>query len=486
MSIYGNIYTRAVTRVLTHPYYGEPWYGVYVWRYDDDAHIGSATLKDSSFAWIEPVDYYDFPQSFAKCIVVDLNGVTLSDPNAAAVYRLRVWIKWCTYIDQTNAWQYRDHYAYAVKVNSLVDYPNDPLNIGFRISQCSPLGLYDSDSGTYTTSSAYGNYQSSEVYLGAYMAQCDPVEQIYIGNYLPTYEPGLTLPYGKIHDNLFVSQDQIQLGGTGQQFPMKLPMPRFEDGAYEASRRVMELEFKVTDSSLVYNEAYDSYDSIVYFNVGFMGYRNGVGLRGSYGSFGILFRVHNTVDTGPGQNVSNVRCLHNLSAGTIVMGSGNILHRRSLFGLQGVPPAPRQYASGSIIQRVRQLPRFRANLVLLQQGSSSPYTYAVHVEDANATWEVVSVTGVAGLIEVAPDRREALLIVQTSANRVYAYKSTNMGWSFHSGTQCNLGGNPLTVAAIYDLDYSVRRRVYLLTATISGSLKLLMSEDGINWTDTGV
>lgn len=480
---YKNIYFRGWWRpqVLAS---GDPAYVAHVALYNDDGAIGNATLRDTrSIVGLDVQYSYDYTPSGNR---IDVVYTSINYPQQPIHFRIRLMMGYSDHFLPTgiaDTWDFRDWYAYAVipRQFEITHWGSPPPHVAAKIYSCDQLEPYDSEDGT-TSSTPQFSYSSSEVFRRAEMARYTSSDWFYVGDYgsQGTYADWGQLPHRKIHDPVFYGSDAALLGASGLQFPHHVSDA---DQNYTSWR--WEIEFEITDESPIYDANENKWITHVYTNVGYMGSFNG-SMRGGKSGYGIWFVFkHNNSGTGEPTPISPVRAIHNLSGNTLLVSDNTRLQRRSLFSFAALNTA-RNYASGSNIIRIRELPRYRASLVLLRTGSSSPYTFAVHVEDANGTQEVTSMTGVNALIEVAPTKREALLILQDSSNAIWAYKSQNGGWTWGSAQRCQIAGSNMSASQLHDLDFSIRRGVYLMTATVSGSIKLLISEDGVNWTDTGV
>ena len=139
-----------------------------------------------------------------------------------------------------------------------------------------------------------------------------------------------------------------------------------------------------------------------------------------------------------------------------------------------------------VVTRVRYLPRFGAVQALGKYGT----LYSLRVCELGSDYytEVVTLTASSAMIEIAEDQRTALLVYSLSDGSVYRRLSRDGGWTWGTAQQCTVsGGGNLTVQAVTDLDYSPRRRCWLLVAqTGSTTFKVYASEDGLTWQDTGV
>lgn len=273
----------------------------------------------------------------------------------------------------------------------------------------------------------------------------------------------------------------ITIGGSSKQFPHAIAI--LDEPT--TLPFMWEVELAFTDSQP--RETAGTYYSEIYLVSCIRYEQNGQTYYGGYTYAPItdlLIRVSAEKSTEPAP-ITSTRCIHNLSEKNLLVTNTNQLQRRSLFSFNATAQ-PRTYPSNYTIIRVREIPRRKASVVLLRSGTSAPYNFSIHVEDADATQEVVAVTGNSAMIEVAATSGVALLILQNTSNEVYAYQSYNGGWSWEAAQRCQLGGSDMSASQIHDLDFSIRRNVFMMTATIGGSVKLLISEDGVNWTDTGV
>lgn len=389
-----------------------------------------------------------------------------------------------------NAWTQRTWYAYALLVRQFVQVDM----YRYRAAIAIPLPPYQPQHGT--TSSVprfdyslypYEQFQYAEMARNVYneTLQIIPAEYSQLTYDAPLGTPP-PMPATAVADPAITTGYSITLSGADAQFPHRLPIP-FPDYTTPVPRYFRwELEFYVRDDDPFYDAATDRYYTVVYFNVGYTGTYNYIPRGGRCGEGLWLFLYMPRTQTGePPFGITSCISLHNRSHDRLLVANNTQLQRRSLFSLTAQSPA-RTFADANRLQRVREVPRRDSVCVLERRGSTAPYTFKVHHEDPNGVQEVMTVTGKSALIEMADTRNEALVILQDNNDAVYAYRSLNGGWTWDTGTRCQLGGNDMTASSLHDLDFSVRRNVYFLSATVSGAVKVLVSEDGVNWTDTGV
>jgi hypothetical protein len=181
----------------------------------------------------------------------------------------------------------------------------------------------------------------------------------------------------------------------------------------------------------------------------------------------------------------NWRALHSIDQSHLPIGQANWIGDHNLFSLKRMQW--RQYFPPThSITRVRHLPRFGVVLALGKYGTS----YSLRTCELGSDYytEVVTLTASSAMIEIAEDQRTALLVYSLSDGSVYRRLSRDGGWTWAAAQQCTVsGGGNLTAQSLTDLDYSPRRRSWLLVAqTGSNTFKVYASEDGLTWQDTGL
>ena len=180
-----------------------------------------------------------------------------------------------------------------------------------------------------------------------------------------------------------------------------------------------------------------------------------------------------------------LRALHAIDKLHVPIAQANLIADHNLFSLSRVqwrdyfPPT-------HVVTRVRHLPRFGVVLAIGKYGTS----YSLRMCELGSDYhtEVVTLTASSAMIEIAEDQRTALLVYSLSDGSVYRRLSRDGGWTWGTAQQCTVsGGGNLTVQSLTDLDYSPRRRCWLLVAqTGSTTFKVYASEDGLTWQDTGL
>jgi len=182
---------------------------------------------------------------------------------------------------------------------------------------------------------------------------------------------------------------------------------------------------------------------------------------------------------------SNWRALHCIDKSHLLVAQANAIAYNNLFSHTRLDW--RQYfPSTHAITRIRHLPRFGVVLALGMYGAS--YSLRVCEVGSATQTEVMTLTATSAMIEIAEDQRTAVLIYSLSDGSVYRRLSRDGGWTWGTAQQCTVaGGGNLTAQAVTDLDYSTRRRCWLLVAqTGSTTFKVYASEDGLTWQDTGL
>jgi hypothetical protein len=182
------------------------------------------------------------------------------------------------------------------------------------------------------------------------------------------------------------------------------------------------------------------------------------------------------------------RAIHSIDKSRLALAHGNRIAEHNLFSLTRLDDIEgREYfPSTHLITRVRHLPRFGVVLALGNYNTS--YSLRMCELGSNRQTEVISLTATSAMIEIAEDQRTALLVYSLSDGTVYRQLSRDGGWTWGTAQQCTVssGGN-LTAQALTDLDYSPRRRCWLLVVqTGSQTFKLYASDDGLVWQDTGL
>jgi len=177
--------------------------------------------------------------------------------------------------------------------------------------------------------------------------------------------------------------------------------------------------------------------------------------------------------------------IHAIDKSHLIIAQANMIADHNLFSLTRMEW--RQYFPPTyVVTRVRYLPRFGVVLALGKYGT----LYSLRVCELGSDYytEVVTLTASSAMIEIAEDQRTALLVYSLSDGSVYRRLSRDGGWTWGTAQQCTVsGGGNLTVQAVTDLDYSPRRRCWLLVAqTGSTTFKVYASEDGLTWQDTGL
>ncbi|GIV22151.1 MAG: hypothetical protein KatS3mg023_3902 [Armatimonadota bacterium] len=204
---------------------------------------------------------------------------------------------------------------------------------------------------------------------------------------------------------------------------------------------------------------------------------------------GVNIYVHYPYSPPPPASIP-IGSLHNLDNQQLFVGGGRSVRRLNLFALSMLDHYD-YVPSGYSIVRVRHLPRHKGILLLARSDTQTGGNYAFKTYFGNVgettTTEVLSLSAADAIVEVSERRRETLLVYMLSTGEVYSRKSLDGGWNFGSAQRCTLGGSNMNANALLDLDYSVRRDCYLMVfKATDNSVKLLISEDGVNWTDTGV
>jgi len=199
----------------------------------------------------------------------------------------------------------------------------------------------------------------------------------------------------------------------------------------------------------------------------------------------MLVYVYFRQPVSQGQPPFNSRALHSIDKSDLPVAQANAIAYNNLFSLTRLDW--RQYfPSTHVITRIRHLPRFGVVLALGRYGTS----YSVRMCEFRSDYhtEVVTLTASSAMIEIAEDQRTALLVYSTADGKVYRRLSRDGGWTWDTAQQCTVsaGGN-LTAQSLTDLDYSPRRRCWLLVVqTGSQTFKVYASEDGLTWQDTGL
>jgi hypothetical protein len=179
------------------------------------------------------------------------------------------------------------------------------------------------------------------------------------------------------------------------------------------------------------------------------------------------------------------RAIHSIDKSHLPVAHASWIADHNLFSLTRI--GWREYfPSTHVITRVRHLPRFGVVLALGNYNTS--YSLRMCELGSDRQTEVISLTATSAMIEIAEDQRTALLVYSLSDGTVYRRLSRDGGWTWGTAQQCtvSVGGN-LTAQALTDLDYSPRRRCWLLVVqTASQTFKVYASEDGLVWQDTGL
>jgi hypothetical protein len=177
--------------------------------------------------------------------------------------------------------------------------------------------------------------------------------------------------------------------------------------------------------------------------------------------------------------------LHAIDKSYLPIAQANLIADHNLFSLTRIEW--REYFPPTyVITRVRYLPRFGVVLALGKYGIS----YSLRMCEVGSDYytEVVTLTASSAMIEIAEDQRIAVLVYSLSDGTVYRRLSRDGGWTWATAQQCTVsGGGNLTAESLTDLDYSPRRRCWLLVVqTGSTTFKVYASEDGLVWQDTGL
>jgi len=181
----------------------------------------------------------------------------------------------------------------------------------------------------------------------------------------------------------------------------------------------------------------------------------------------------------------NWRALHSIDKSHLVVAQANWIADHNLFSLTRMEWR-KYFPPTDVVTRVRHLPRFGVVLALGKYGTS--YSLRMCELGSDRQTEVMSLTATSAMIEIAEDQRTALLLYSTADGKVYRRLSRDGGWTWGTAQQCTVsGGGNLTAQSLNDLDYSPRRRCWLLVVqTGSQTFQVYASEDGLVWQNTGL
>jgi hypothetical protein len=185
------------------------------------------------------------------------------------------------------------------------------------------------------------------------------------------------------------------------------------------------------------------------------------------------------------QPTTGSQSLHSIDKAHVAVARANQIARCNVFSHTRVDS--RQYfPSTHVIRRVRQLPRFGVVLALGKYDTS--YSVRMCEVGSDRQTEVMSLTATSAMIEIAEDQRTALLVYLSSDGIVYRRLSRDGGWTWDEAQPCTVsGGGDMTAMLLADLDYSPRRRCWLLAVqTGTNTFKVYASEDGLQWQATAL
>jgi hypothetical protein len=437
------------------------WYGTVGARaalLRDDGGIGSNTVIETqeaqysttiSFVWPDLIDGSSPVAWRVRFVLYGISGYVVPYPVGWGQYDLYRFERWLALIHCAD-WYHPLHICHDV----LPDYdPNDGTS--------NPNNLFSVPSGVVWTGA------------GARMMRCDGTqivrirygEEIVFGGSTDKQHP---CPIATSYDTPTLEDTMWELEYAEYKVPHYVGVEEFTDGRFHTYREQRYI-YPVLEwyARNWYTRQWEGPFYRVYSD--------------RYMIVNVVFRR----PVSQGQPPLNSRALHSIDKSHLPIAQANAIAYNNLFSHRRLDW--RQYfPSTHVITRIRHLPRFGVVLALGKSGTS--YSLRMCQLGSDYHMEVVTLTAFSAMIEIAEDQRTALLVYSTSDGSVYRRLARDGGWTWGTAQQCTVsGGGNLTAQSLSDLDYSPRRRCWLLVVqTGSQTFRVYASEDGLVWQDTGL